>query len=313
VSQEHFAWIKALESNVAKALLGKPEAVHLAIVTLLAEGHILIEDAPGVGKTSLAKALAKSLNSDFKRLQCTPDMLPSDILGSSVYLPNRGEFEFRRGPIFSHILLIDEINRTTPRTQSALLEAMNELQVSIEGQTHALERPFFVLATQNPFEFEGTFPLPENQLDRFMLCIDIGYPDLAVEKEILTSHRGGEPVDALQPAMTLDQLSELQRAVREVRVEDSINEYLLRIVQATRTHPELSLGISTRGALTLYRAAQSYALIEQRTFVVPDDIKRLAVPVLAHRAISQGLVREGQRDRVKSVIRQILEKTAVPK
>lgn len=313
MSHEHFTWIKALEANVAKALLGKPEAVHLAIVALLAEGHILIEDAPGVGKTSLAKALAKSLNCEFKRLQCTPDMLPSDILGSSVYLPNRGEFEFRHGPIFSHILLIDEINRTTPRTQSALLEAMNELQVSIEGQTHALKRPFFVLATQNPFEFEGTFPLPENQLDRFMLCIDIGYPELAVEKEILTSHRSGEPVDGLQPAMTLEHLAELQQAVRDVRVDDSINEYLLKIVHATRTHPELSLGISTRGALTLYRAAQSYALIEQRAFVVPDDVKRLAVPVLSHRAISKGLIREGQRDRVKSVIRQILEKTPVPK
>lgn len=313
MSNEHFAWIKALEANVSKALLGKPESVHLAIVALLGEGHILIEDAPGVGKTSLAKALAKSLDSEFKRLQCTPDMLPSDILGSSVYLPNKGEFEFRQGPIFSHILLIDEINRTTPRTQSALLEAMNELQVSIEGHTYALKRPFFVLATQNPFEFEGTFPLPENQLDRFMLCLEIGYPDFAVEKEILTSHRSGEPVDQLQPAMTLDHLLQLQQAVRDVRVDDSINDYLLKIVQATRTHPELSLGISTRGALTLYRAAQSLALVEQRNFVIPDDIKRLAIPVLSHRAISKGLIREGQRDRVKSIIRQIVEKTPVPK
>jgi MoxR-like ATPase len=313
VATEQLTWIKALETNLSKALLGKPESVHLAIVALLAEGHILIEDAPGVGKTSLAKALAKSLNCDFKRLQCTPDMLPSDILGSSVYLPNRGEFEFRQGPIFSHILLIDEINRTTPRTQSALLEAMNEGQVSIEGHTYSLKRPFFVLATQNPFEFEGTFALPENQLDRFMLCIEIGYPELLVEKEILMTHRDGEPVDQLQSVLTLEQLHELQRAVRDVRVEDSINDYLLRIVAATRQHPELSLGISTRGALTLYRAAQSLALVEQRPFVVPDDIKRLARPVLAHRAIANGLVREGQRDRVKSVIRQILEKTPVPK
>lgn len=313
MSNEHFEWIRALETNVAKALLGKPEPVHLAIVALLAEGHILIEDAPGVGKTSLAKALAKSLSTDFKRLQCTPDMLPSDILGSSVYLPNRGEFEFRYGPIFSHIVLIDEINRTTPRTQSALLEAMNELQVSIEGQTYPLKRPFFVLATQNPFEFEGTFPLPENQLDRFMLCIDIGYPSLQVEKDILNSHRSGEPVEQLQPAMTLDQLAQLQQAVRDVRVDDSLNEYLLQIVHATRVHPELSLGISTRGALTLYRAIQSLALVEQRKFVVPDDIKRLAVPVLAHRAIAKGLIREGQRERVKSIIRQIVDKTPVPR
>lgn len=313
MSPAHFSWIKTLEANVAKALLGKPEPVHLAIVALLAEGHILIEDAPGVGKTSLAKALAKSLDTDFKRLQCTPDMLPSDILGSSVYLPNRGEFEFRHGPIFSHIVLIDEINRTTPRTQSALLEAMNELQVSIEGKTHPLKRPFFVLATQNPFEFEGTFPLPENQLDRFMLCIEIGYPDLGVEKEILASHREGEPVDALQPVLTLEQLAETQQAVRNVRVDDSINEYLLKIVHATRTHPELTLGISTRGALTLYRAAQSLALVEQREFVVPDDIKRLAIPVFAHRVLGKGLIREGQRGRVKSIIRQILEQTPVPR
>ncbi len=313
MATEQSTWIKALETNITKALLGKPESVQLAIVALLAEGHILIEDAPGVGKTSLAKALAKSLNCEFKRLQCTPDMLPSDILGSSVYLPNRGEFEFRQGPIFSHILLIDEINRTTPRTQSALLEAMNEGQVSIEGHTYSLKRPFFVLATQNPFEFEGTFALPENQLDRFMLCIEIGYPELSVEKEILRTHRDGEPVDRLQPVLTLEQLHQLQRAVREVCVEDSINDYLLRLVAATRQHPELSLGISTRGALTLYRAAQGLALVEQRPFVVPDDIKRLALPVLAHRAIANGLVREGQRDRVKSVIRQILEKTPVPK
>ena len=304
--------IETLEANIGSALLGKPESVRLAAVALLAEGHVLIEDAPGVGKTSLAKAIARSLDCDFTRLQCTPDMLPSDILGSSVYLPNLGEFEFRLGPVFTNILLVDEINRTTPRTQSALLEAMNENQVSIEGRTYQLNRPFFVIATQNPFEYEGTFPLPENQLDRFMLCIEIGYPELGVEKEILTNHRHGEPVDQLKAVLSGEQLSDLQESVREVEVDDSISDYMLSIITVTREHPELELGVSTRGALTLYRAAQSLALIEDRTFVIPDDVKRLAVCVLAHRVICRGLIREGQRDRAKSVIQQVLDKTPVP-
>jgi len=312
VATETISLIERLESNVASVLLGKPQAVRLATVALLAEGHILIEDAPGVGKTSLAKALAKSLNCEFTRLQCTPDMLPSDILGASVYLANLGEFEFRQGPIFTNILLADEINRTTPRTQSALLEAMNERQVSVEGKTYPLKRPFFVLATQNPFEYEGVFPLPENQLDRFMLCIDIGYPDVEIEKEILANHRQGEPVDRLEPVLSTEELFELQQAVRDVRVDDSINDYLLRIVTATREHDELELGVSTRGALTLYRASQSLALTENRDFVIPDDVKRLAVPVLAHRVICRGLVREGQRERARSILRQILDTIPVP-
>ena len=288
--------IESLEANVASVLLGKPEAVRLAVVSLLAEGHILIEDAPGVGKTLLAKALARSLDCDFRRLQFTPDMLPSDILGSSVYLPNLGDFEFRPGPIFTNVLLADEINRTTPRTQSAMLEAMNEGQVSVEGKTHPLERPFFVLATQNPIEYEGTYPLPDNQLDRFMLCIDIGYPEINVEREILTNHRGGEPVDRLEPVIDKAELRGLQATVRDVRVDDAISEYLLSIVAATRKHDELSLGVSTRGALTLYRSAQSLALVENRDFVVPDDVKRLAIPVFAHRVVCRGMIREGQRD-----------------
>lgn len=304
--------IESLEANVASVLLGKPEAVRLAVVSLLAEGHILIEDAPGVGKTLLAKALARSLDCDFRRLQFTPDMLPSDILGSSVYLPNLGDFEFRPGPIFTNVLLADEINRTTPRTQSAMLEAMNEGQVSVEGKTHPLERPFFVLATQNPFEYEGAYPLPDNQLDRFMLCIDIGYPEINVEREILTNHRGGEPVDRLEPVIDKAELRGLQATVRDVRVDDAISEYLLSIVAATRKHDELSLGVSTRGALTLYRSAQSLALVENRDFVVPDDVKRLAIPVFAHRVVCRGMIREGQRDRAKSVIRQILDRTPVP-
>lgn len=304
--------VEKLTQNIGSALIGKPEAVRLAIIALLGEGHLLIEDAPGVGKTSLAKAIARSLNCNFTRLQFTPDMLPSDILGSSVFLPNLGEFEFRHGPIFTNVLLADEINRTTPRTQSALLEAMNERQVSIEGTTHPLAPPFFVLATQNPFEFEGTFPLPENQLDRFMLCISIGYPEASVETDILRYHRSGEPVDALKPVLESAQLQELQKSVREVRVDDSISEYLMQIVTATREHSELTLGVSTRGALTLYRAAQSRALVENRDYVTPDDVKELAVHVLAHRVMPRGLVREGQRERARQAILQILDNTRVP-
>ena len=304
--------IRTLEENIGGVLLGKPEPIRLAVLALLAGGHVLIEDAPGVGKTSLAKAIARSLDCDFTRLQFTPDMLPSDILGSSVYLPNLGEFEFRKGPIFCNVLLADEINRTTPRTQSAMLEAMNEGQVSIDGHTYQLQQPFFVLATQNPFEYEGTYPLPENQLDRFMLCIEVGYPERDIEKEVLVSRRDGEPVEHLRPVLSAEQLQLLQAAVREVRVDESINDYLLDIVAATRSHEELHLGVSTRGALTLYRAVQSLALVENRTFAIPDDVKRLAVPVLAHRVVSSGLIREGQRQRVQNIIKQILEQTPVP-
>ncbi|MCA9074086.1 MAG: MoxR family ATPase [Planctomycetaceae bacterium] len=305
--------IHAFEENIGRAILGKPHVIRLAVVALLGEGHLLIEDAPGVGKTSLAKAIAQSLNCVFTRLQCTPDMLPSDIIGSSVFLPNKGEFEFRKGPLFTNVLLADEINRTTPRTQSALLEAMNEHQVSIDGQTYTLEQPFFVLATQNPFEFEGTYPLPENQLDRFMLRIDVGYPSREIEGDVLKQHRDGEPANALKAVLTSEQLRSLQRATREVRVDDSLNDYLLDIVHATRSHDELVLGVSTRGALTFYRAAQSLASVEGRDYVIPDDIKTLAIPVLAHRVVCRGMIRENQRSRAAGIIQQILDNTHVPK
>lgn len=298
---------------MGKVLLGKPEPIRLAVVALLAEGHILIEDAPGVGKTVLAKALARSLDCRFRRLQFTPDLLPSDILGSSVYLPNKGDFEFRPGPIFTNVLLADEINRTTPRTQSALLEAMNEGQVSVDGETYPLELPFFVLATQNPFEFEGTYPLPENQLDRFMLCIEVGYPDRSIERQVLSSHSNGEPVERLSPVLTGQELRALQAEVRKVRVDDSINEYLLEIIHATRQHEDLALGVSTRGALTLFRAVQSLALVEGREFAIPDDVKRLVPPVLAHRLICRGNVRLGQRARARAILEQMLQRIPVPR
>lgn len=304
--------VAGLEQNIAGVLLGKPDPIRLVVVALLAEGHVLIEDAPGVGKTSLAKAIARSLNCEFTRLQFTPDMLPSDILGSTVYLPSLGEFEFRKGPVFTNVLLADEINRTTPRTQSAMLEAMSEGQVSIDGRTYPLANPFLVVATQNPFESEGTYPLPENQLDRFMICTDIGYPERSIELQVLASHRNGEAVDSLKPVLTGEDLQMLQAAVREIRVDDAINEYLLDIVTATRDHEELELGVSTRGAITLYRAVQALAFVEQRNYAIPDDVKRLAVPVLAHRVVVRGLIREGQRERAKGVIRKILQQTAVP-
>jgi len=312
VSSEPNLAIQKLEENIGKVLLGKPEVIRLAVVALLAEGHLLIEDAPGLGKTSLAKAIAQSLHCQFTRLQCTPDLLPSDILGSSIFYPNRGEFEFRKGPIFTNIFLADEINRTTPRTQSALLEAMMEQQVSADGQTYALERPFLVLATQNPFEFEGTYPLPENQMDRFMICTEVGYPSRVAEKAVLNSHRQGELVNKLPAVILTSELILLQQQVRTVTIDESIANYMLDLVSATRTHKELSLGVSTRGVLSLYRAVQSLALIEGRNYAIPDDVKRLAIPVLAHRVVCGGVIRESQRRRARQVIQQILDTIAVP-
>lgn len=312
MNSEPTSAIQKLEQNIGKVLLGKTDVIRLSVVALLAEGHLLIEDAPGLGKTSLAKAIAHSLNCQFTRLQCTPDLLPSDILGSSVFYPNRGEFEFRKGPIFTNIFLADEINRTTPRTQSALLEAMMERQVSADGQTYELQQPFLVLATQNPFEFEGTYPLPENQMDRFMICTEIGYPSRSAEKGVFDSHRQGEPVNTLSPVLNAADLTQLQQQVRDVTVDDSIAYYMLDLAAATRTHKELSLGVSTRGALSLYRAVQSLALVEGRNYAIPDDVKHLAIPVLAHRVVCGGIIRESQRQRARQIIHQILETTPVP-
>lgn len=304
--------IETLESGLARVLMGKPKPVRLVLVAMLSQGHMLLEDVPGVGKTSLAKGVAKSFDCEFTRLQFTPDMLPSDILGSSVYLANTGEFDFREGPIFTNVLLADEINRTTPRTQSALLEAMEEKQVSVEGKTYPLSEPFFVIATQNPFESEGTYPLPENQLDRFIICTEIGYPEQDVEKEILKSHRKGEPLDEELPTVTPADLARMQEEVRNIRVDDSIYDYLLDIVSATRSHDQLRIGVSTRAALSFYRACQSLAYIKERDYVIPDDVKELAVPILAHRVVCRGFVREGQREKAKEIIRQIVDKVAVP-
>lgn len=304
--------VQRILSSVESAVLGKPLTVRLCTVALLAGGHILLEDAPGLGKTSLARALAKTLGCRFVRMQFTPDLLPSDILGASVYRPASGEFEFRQGPIFTNILLADEINRTTPRNQSALLEAMSERQVSIDGITYPLPTPFLVLATQNPYEFEGTYPLPENQLDRFMMCLSLGYPDRQAELEILNRHRNGQPVDALTSVTSAEEVQEMQQQVRTVKVDSSLAEYMLEIAERTRNHPELTLGISTRGALTLYRAAQSMAFVHGRSYVIPDDIKQTAVPVLAHRLVCRGVLSEDHRQRGTQILRAILDSVAVP-
>jgi MoxR-like ATPase len=313
MSPELQSLVGELEANISQVVLGKSDVVRMCIVALLAGEHVLLEDVPGVGKTLLAKALAKSLDARFCRIQFTPDLLPSDITGSSVFNAQKSEFFYSHGPIFANIVLADEINRTTPRTQSALLEAMSDRQVSIDGHTHALPRPFIVIATQNPFEFEGTYPLPESQLDRFLLRTSVGYPDREHELRVLTSHRAGEPVDDLKPVLDAQQIVSLQEAVRQVTVDESMHEYLLDIVDATRNSDELHVGVSTRGALCLYRASQSLALVEGRDFVVPDDIKRLAVPVLAHRVITKGYLHGGQRAAVETLIQRFVDEVPVPK
>jgi len=304
--------IRQLEANISRVVLGKGDVVRRCVVALLAGEHVLLEDVPGVGKTLVGKALAKSIAGSFRRLQFTPDLLPADITGSSLYDAKSREFTFSPGPVFANIVLADEINRTTPRTQSALLEAMSERQVSADGQTWPLPQPFLVIATQNPLEFEGTYPLPESQLDRFLLRISVGYPDRAQEMALLASHRDGEPVDALEPVLTTAQVVHLQQAVRGVKVDEAINGYLLDLVHATRQSEDLHVGVSIRGALALYRASQALALVEGRSFVVPDDVKRLAVAVFAHRVITKGYLHGGQREAVEALVGRLVEEVPVP-
>jgi MoxR-like ATPase len=304
--------LSRLTQQLNTVVVGKPEPIRMALVALLSEGHVLIEDVPGVGKTLLAKAIAISIDTPFRRIQFTPDLLPSDILGSSIYSSATSEFLFKPGPIFSNVILADEINRTTPRTQSALLEAMSDGQVSIEGTTHILAKPFFVMATQNPFEFEGTYILPESQLDRFMLRIKMGYPARSEERRILTMHRTGSPVELLRPVVTADEILAMQQLVRQVRVDDSVADYLLEIVRATRESDDLRVGVSTRGALTLYRAAQGLAYISGRDFVVPDDIKSLVSPILAHRIVGKSFLNAGEFGAAEAILRDIVDRIEVP-
>ena len=304
--------VSALEENMRRVVLGKPEVVRLCLVALLAGEHVLLEDVPGVGKTLVGKALARSVRGEFCRLQFTPDLLPSDIVGSSVFNSRTSEFVFNRGPIFANIILADEINRAPPRTQSALLEAMSDTQVSVDGHSYKLPEPFMVIATQNPFEFEGTYSLPESELDRFLLRVSMGYPSRADERLVLSSHRQGEPVDKLEPALSCEQVMALQKSVRQVAVDDSVADYLLDLVEATRHCDELQVGVSTRGALSLYRAAQSAAMIDGRTYVSPDDVKNLAMHVIAHRVISKSYQQGNQRIQVEGLIRRLVAAVPVP-
>jgi MoxR-like ATPase len=304
--------IARLVANIGRALLGKEDVIRTALVGLLADGHILIEDVPGVGKTLLARALAKSIGGSFRRVQFTPDLLPSDILGTNVYNAQTASFAFKPGPIFANVVLADEINRTTPRTQSALLEAMNDRQVSIDGVTHHLPRPFLVLATQNPFEFEGTYPLPESQLDRFMLRVRVGYPARSEELRMLREHREGEPIDRVEALLSPEQVLQLQAEVRKVEIHEDLAAYLLNIVEATRKSEHLAVGASPRAALSLYRAAQAAAFMHGRDYVIPDDIKELAVPVLAHRLIASAQLYGVGSGYTEQVIREIVDSIPVP-
>ncbi len=304
-------YVNQVLDNVEKVIIGKRPTIQLMMVALLCEGHVLLEDVPGVGKTMLARSVAVSIGGGFKRLQCTPDLLPNDITGISVYNQQIGEFEFRPGPVFVNVLLADEINRATPRTQSALLEAMQEQQVTIDGVSRSLPRPFMVLATQNPIEYEGTFPLPEAQLDRFLMRISMGYPALEDEKKVLINLQREHPILSISPVVNSDDLLKLQHQIWDIYLDETLQDYILRLVHATRNHPDLLLGASPRASLALFKTAQAFAAIQGRDHVIPEDIHHLAIPTLAHRLI----LRPESELRGKTtaiIIQEILEQTPLP-
>ncbi len=307
------AKLAEIEGALGEAIRGKPEVVRLSLTCLLARGHLLIEDVPGVGKTTLAQALARSVDSSFHRIQFTSDMLPSDVVGVTIYNAHTEAFEFKRGPVFTHFLLADEINRATPKTQSALLEAMNELQVTIDGRSYPLEQPFMVVATQNPVEHHGTYPLPESQLDRFLMRIRIGYPETGAEREIV--RRGGaSSAESMRSVLSGDDLVTLQDAVARVKVDDALVDYMLAVVERTRTHESLAMGVSPRGSQALYRATQALAAVEGRDYATPDDVKRLALPVFAHRVVVNSRVALAPRsaEAAERVLTEILTLVDVP-
>ena len=306
--------IHSIRENISRVIKGKPLVIEMTVVSLLARGHLLLEDVPGVGKTTLAHSLARSLDCSFKRIQFTSDLLPSDIVGISMFNRQKQAFEFMPGPIFANIVLADEINRTTPKTQSSLLEAMSEAQISVDNQTYPLSQPFMVIATQNPAEYHGTFPLPESQLDRFLMRLRIGYPSLEEERKVLSRSPSLHPAEDLQPILTAQDVLDLQAQVDKVFVDESLTEYLLSIVQATRQSELLSLGVSTRGALALNRASKSLALVRGRTYCLPDDIKELAPTVLSHRVMvarTQG-IRQRSFEQAERIIQDIVDTIPVP-
>ena len=298
--------IDQIVQNLNKTIVGKERPIRLVLIALFSGGHVLLEDVPGVGKTLLAKSLARCIDGKFQRVQCTPDLLPSDVTGTNIWNPSSGAFQFMPGPVFANILLTDEVNRATPRTQSALLEVMEEHQVTLDGVSRPVPDPFFVIATQNPVEYQGTFPLPEAQMDRFALSLSLGYPTAVEELKML--HNLGQPIKPadLQPCITLDEMHELQQQCRQVKVEESVQQYMIKLVHATRTHEDVALGVSPRGTVALYRAVQALAFLEDRNYTLPDDVKALAIPVLAHRVIASG----GHKS--APIIAQLLDTVAVP-
>jgi MoxR-like ATPase len=305
--------IDRLRDNIQTVFLGQRRAIDLLLIGLLARGHVLIEDVPGVGKTVLAKSLARSIDCKFTRIQLTPDLLPSDVLGVSIFNTLTQTFDFKPGPVFANIVLADEINRTTPRTQSALLEAMSEEQVSVENQTLPLERPFMVVATQNPFEFEGTYYLPENQLDRFILRVSVGYPDRTAEHRILTTQPGRTALEELRPVMAASDVVALQDTVPSVKLDASIVDYILDLAEATRHDEQLHLGVSPRGALALTQAAQASAVLNGRDYATPDDVKSLFIPVCAHRVVSKTYLHNGDANATARVLQSVLDQVPAPR
>ena len=302
---------EALRHNLARVILGKEEAISQVMIALFSGGNILLEDVPGVGKTTLAKALARALDAEYNRIQFTPDLLPADILGSSIFNPQTGQFTFRKGPVFTNILLADEINRASPRTQSALLEAMTEQQATIEGVRHPLDAPFVVVATQNPIEYHGTYPLPEAQLDRFAMRLDLGYPNAKNELEMLYAQRQTQPLENIQPIADCNALLEIQRTVREIGVERSVGQYIVDLATATRNDPRIRLGASPRASLMYFRAAQARAFMQQREYVVPDDVKSLAVAILSHRIVLDSKARYKGQERA-AIVNDIVSSVSVP-
>jgi MoxR-like ATPase len=300
------ATLEQLTANLDTVIVGKQNAIRLVLVALLSGGHVLLEDVPGVGKTLLAKALARSVDGKFQRIQCTPDLLPSDLTGTNIWNPQEGRFEFLAGPVFANVLLADEINRATPRTQSALLEVMEETQVTVDGMTHVVDSPFFVIATQNPIESHGTFPLPEAQLDRFALALSLGYPTEAEELQMLQRSQTGQKLHELKPCISLEEVRSLQTACLAVKVERSLQQYMLDLIRATRQTPDIRLGVSPRGTVTLQRAAQALAFLEGRDYVLPDDVKTLAPHVLSHRMIPAG------SQPMRAVVERLLQSVPIP-